>query len=656
MLTRLLAVMLPCGRAEIYLNCRDYERRTVTAPAAPNVGFEQIIASSKDSSADGTPDPAIQPPMTLFRIIAKIFAPIAGLALAACAQPPVKPEAAAPVKPLPKVVAQPPVPAQPPRAAPLPGVELTQALLFRITLAEIALQRGQAHVAVPAFLEVARETRDPRLARRATEVAWSARFLPAALEAATLWLQLEPDSVRARQTVIALLVNQSRLDDALPHLRKWLAAEPGNIGQNFLQLSSLVGGHQDKAGVLRLMRTLAVDHPGVAEVQLAVAQAAWNADDSAGALAASNTALKLRPDWELAALFHARALQRESVERALVFLEEFVKANSGARDARLNYARMLVSAKRFPEARKQFEVLVGEAPNNADIALAVATLSLQAKDYVAAEVQLRRALEINPKDPDTIRLYLGQVSEELKRDEQALRWYSSITHGPQFIPAQARYAGVLARQGRLADARKYLQGLAPGDAQQRLQLTLAEAALLREAKAYQEAFDFLGNALVATPDSPDLLYDYAMSAEKVNRFDVMETNLRRLIALRPTHAHAFNALGYTLADRNERLEEARELILTAHKLAPEDSYIIDSLGWVYYRLGENERALGYLQRAHVARPDAEIAAHLGEVLWVLGRQAEAQKVWSEALRGQPKNEVLERTVQRFAPALLQNPQ
>lgn len=591
--------------------------------------------------------------MKLFRIVALS----ASLVLVACAQTPVQPETAAvPAKPLPKVVAQTPAPAPVPRVAPLPNVELSEAILFKLTLAEIALQRGQPHVAVPAFLEVARETRDPRVARRATEVAWSARFLPAALDAATLWLQVDPESARARQTVIALLVNQSRLDDALPHLQKWLSAEPDRLGQNFLQLSSLVSGHQDKPAILRMLNKLADAYPALPEASLAVAQAAWNAEDQPAALAAARKALELRPGWELAALFQARALQRESIDQAIVFLEGFIKAYPGARDARLNLARLLVAARRHADARKQFEVLVGEAPNNPEIALAVATLSLQARDYVAAEVQLRRALEINPKDPDMIRLYLGQVNEELKRDDQALKWYSSITQGEQFVAAQARYAGVLAKQGKLAEARKYLQGVPPGDAQQRVQLTLAEAGLLREANAYQEAFEFLGTAVAKTPDAPDLLYDYAMAAEKVGRMDVLETNLRQVIAMRPTHAHAYNALGYSLADRNERLAEARTLIETAHKLAPEDSYILDSLGWVLFRQGEHQQALGYLQRAYEARPDAEIAAHLGEVLWVLGRQAEAQKVWSEALRGQSKNDVLRNTIRRFAPAVLQSAQ
>ena len=580
------------------------------------------------------------------------------LALAACAQPPLQTDATPAVattpaaKPLPKVVTQ--LPAQ--RAPSLPNVELSEAILFKITLAEIAIQRGQPHVAVPAFLEVARETKDPRLARRAAEVAWNARFLPAALEAATLWLQADPESARARQTVIALLVNQSRLDDAVPHLEKWLAGDPEHVGQNFLQISTLVAGHPDKPAIHKLLRTLAEKYPQVPEASLATAQAAWNANDQQAALDAARQALKLRPGWELAALFQAQALQRSSTDEAISFLDGFVKANPNARDARLNYARMLVTARRFPEARKQFEVLLGEAPNNAEITMAVATLSIQAKDYVAAEAQLRRALEIGHKDPDTVRMYLGQVNEELKRDDEALKWYAGVTHGSQFVAAQARYAGVLAKQGKLAEARRHLQAVEAGDAQQRTQLTLAEAGLLRDANAYQEAFDFLGAAVARAPDSPDLLYDHAMAAEKVNRIDVLEANLRKVIAMRPTHAHAYNALGYTLADRNQRLPEARELIETAHKLAPEDPFILDSLGWVLHRLGQNQEALGYLQRSFELRPDGEIAAHLGEVLWLLGRQAEARKLWTDALRDHPKNEVLQSTVKRLAPVVLQSAQ
>lgn len=600
------------------------------------------------------PRPPPNHPMNLTRIPALI----ASLALAACAQPPLQKDAAPAVaatpvaKPLPKVVTQ--LPAQ--RAAPLPNVELSETILFKITLAEIAIQRGQPHVAVPAFLEVARETKDPRLARRAAEVAWNARFLPAALEAATLWLQADPESARARQTVIALLVNQSRLDDAVPHLEKWLAADPEHVGQNFLQISTLVAGHPDKPAIHKLLRTLAARYPQVPEASLATAQAAWNANDQQAALDAAREALKLRPGWELAALFQAQALQRSSPDEAISFLGGFVNANPNARDVRMNYARMLVTARRFPEARKQFEALLGEAPNNAEITMAVATLSMQAKDYVAAEAQLRRALEIGHKDPDTVRMYLGQVNEELKRDDEALKWYAGVTHGAQFVAAQARYAGVLAKQGKLAEARHHLQAVEAGDAQQRTQLTLAEAGLLRDANAYQEAFDFLGAAVARSPDSPDLLYDHAMAAEKVNRIDVLETNLRKVIAMRPTHAHAYNALGYTLADRNQRLPEARELIETAHKLAPEDPFILDSLGWVLHRLGRNQEALGYLQRSFELRPDGEIAAHLGEVLWLLGRQAEARKVWTDALRDHPKNEVLQSTVKRLAPVVLQSAQ
>ena len=206
---------------------------------------------------------------------------------------------------------------------------------------------------------------------------------------------------------------------------------------------------------------------------------------------------------------------------------------------------------------------------------------------------------------------------------------------------------MLSKQGRLADARKHLHQVTPRSNQQRIQLTQAEAQILREASAYQEAFDVLSRALEKMPDYPDLLYDHAMAAEKVNRLDVLEQNLRKLITMRPDHAHAHNALGYTFADRNERLDEARQLIETALRLAPEDPFIMDSMGWVLYRQGHIPEALGYLKRAHALRPDPEIAAHLGEVLWMSGQRDEARALLSEVLKTHPKNEVLQNTINRF---------
>ncbi len=516
-------------------------------------------------------------------------------------------------------------------------------------LAEVAVQRGQPHVAVPAYLELARETRDPRIAQRATELAWNARFVSAALEAAGIWLQADPDSTQARQVIAGLLVNQAQLAEAQPHLEKWLAADRGNVGQSFLQLNALLARHKDKPAVLKLMQALAQPYPDVPEARLSVAQAAWNANEQQVALDEANAALKLRPDWELAALFVAQVLQRRSDDEAMRYLDEYLKSHPKARDVRLNYARLLVNAKNYAEARKQFEALVGEYPQNADVGMAVALLAMQANDYEAAETQLKRVLELNYKDPDMARFYLGQVNEERKRFDEALKWYSSVSQGEQYISAQARYAGILAKQGRLPEARKHLQQASANNNQQRAQLTQAEAQLLREANAYQEAFELLGQALEQLPNYPDLLYDHAMAAEKINRLDVLEGNLRKLIQIRPDHAHAYNALGYTLADRSQRIEEAYGLIETALKLAPEDPFIMDSMGWVLYRMGRNQEGLDYLQRAFALRPDPEIAAHLGELLWVVGRQEQAKKVWAEALKDHPNNEVLQNTVKRFLP-------
>jgi tetratricopeptide (TPR) repeat protein len=582
--------------------------------------------------------------MKCFRIAALALT----LAATGCAQLSEQP---APAPQAPPAAAAPKPAAVPDRPS-LPQIELTEELMFKMMVAEVAVQRGHPHVAVPAYLELARETGDPRIAQRATELAWNARFTEAALEAATLWLKAEPTSTRARQVLASLLVNQKKLEAARSHFEQWLASDSDNVGQNFLQLSNLLSRHPDRKAVLELLRGLVEAHRKVPEARLTLAQAAWNAGEAELAAAESAAALELKPGWELAALFSAQALQRRSNEEALAFLRDYLKSWPDGKDARLTYARLLVTTKRYPEARRQFEVLLKQHPENADVTMAVALLAMQAEDYAGAEGHLKRALEMGYAEPDVARLYLGQAAEGRERYDEALQWYSRVQPGEHYISAQTRYAGVLAKQGRLADARRHLQQVEVSTAQQRIQLAQAEAQLLRDANEHREAYEFLGRLLQKMPDHPDLLYDHAMAAEKVERIDVLEKNLRRLIQLRPDHAHAYNALGYTFADRSERLPEAFSLIEQALELAPDDPFIMDSMGWVLYRMGRGEEGLDYLRRAYLLRPDAEIGAHLGEVLWVLGRQDEARKVWADALKAHGSNEVLRNTIKRFAPVIL----
>ena len=558
------------------------------------------------------------------------------------------PPATMPAEPrAPRVIVRPQVwPSGKPRALP-PG-ELTQQLLFKLLVGEIAQQRGQTAVAVQAYLEVARETKDPRIAQRATEIAWGARMTSAALEAAGLWLQAEPESPQARQVLAALLVNQPKIAEAQPHLEKWLASDPSAAGQTFLQIGALAVRNPDRAAALQLVQRLARPYPQLPEAHFAVAQVAAAANDDAVALAASREALRLKPDWEQAALLHAQVLQKKSPAEATAFLKDFLAKNPQAKDARLIYARQLVAEKQFEPARKEFQSLLAEFPNNPDVAMAVALLSLQLQDFDAAESQLKQALDNNYKDPDAIRFNLGQIAEDRKRFDDALKWYTLVSAGEQFIPARARYAGVLVKQGKLAEARKYLQETGAAYPQNRVQLVQVEAQLLRDAGDYRAAYDVLGEALAKAPNSIDLLYDHAMAAEKIDRLDVMEANIRKLIQLKPDHAHAYNAFGYSLADRNIRLDEARTLLDQALKLAPDDPFIIDSMGWVLFRQGDLDGARKQLERAYQLRPDGEIAAHLGEVLWAQGQHDAARKLWADALKKEPSHEALQSTIKRLA--------
>jgi len=529
----------------------------------------------------------------------------------------------------------------------LPNGVLDSDLLYKFLLAEIAGQRGNYQVAAQAYLEMAKATRDPRIARRATEVALYGRYTDIALEAAKLWLATEKDSTAARQTLAALFVSSNDLQAAKPLLQQMLAADGDNIAQSLAQLHPLLAKHADKSAVLVLVKELTKPYAERPEAHLAVAEASLAVNKYDAALAEIREAMRLRPDWETGALFQAQLLNRESHVKALDYLKSFLASYPKAQEARLGYARQLINDKKYPEARGEFQRLLDDNPNNGDIAVTVALLSVQMNDLDAAEVQLKRVLELDYKDPDAVRFHLGQINEERKRYDEAAKWYLSVEEGEQYVQAHAHYAFILARQDKLAQAREHLQKLEPQNDAQRVQILQSEAQLMREAKDYQESFSILRKALDVQPDQPELLYDAALAAEKIDRIDVVETNLRRLIVLKPDHAQAYNALGYTLADRTDRLTEARGYIEKALKLSPEDPFILDSMGWVEYRLGHFAQGLQYLERAFQQRPDPEIAAHLGEVMWAKGDKPGAEKVWRDALRDNPENDELQKVIKKF---------
>jgi tetratricopeptide (TPR) repeat protein len=536
------------------------------------------------------------------------------------------------------------------RSPALPKIDLTGALLFQYLVSEIAGQRGDTGLATEGLLDLAKTTRDPRLARRAAEVALQSRREAQALEAATLWHQTDPDETQARQAVAAILLNSGRLQEAKPHLEKLLAGEGDRVGGALLHLNQMLSRQQDKPATLALVQELAAPYLNRAEAHFAVAYAAWSAGKDELALREVREARRLRANWEAAALFQGQLLQRASIPETLAFYRNLLGDYPKMQDVRLAYARLLVSDRQYVEARAQFEKLLGELPGNPEVSVAVGLLAMQLKDYDAAEKYLKQALDSQYRDEATVRMYLGQLFDERGRYAEAADWYGSVGRGEQHVPAQIRQAAMLAKQSKLPEARRHLGQIPVQNNQQRVQVIVAEAQMLRDAKAYGEAFELLGKALEKLPNYPDLLYDHAMAAEKLGKIDVLEQDLRKLIQVKPDYAHAYNALGYTLADRAERLDEARQLIEKALELAPDDFFAMDSLGWVYYRMGQFEKAEDTLRRAYTGHHDAEIAAHLGEVLWARGKREEAEKTWRAALKENPGHEALLNVIKKFVPA------
>ena len=543
-----------------------------------------------------------------------------------------------------------------PDSAPADSAELSAEIMYKILVGDIALQRGEPALAARAYFEAAREAQDATLARRATEIALFARQRAMAVDAAQLWQQLDPSSDRARQ-MVTMLGQPGASGDLKGDLERLLAdaaASGKTLGDAFLQLNRALSAQPDKVAVYQLVTDLAKPYPGVPEAQLAVAVAGYNTGLTDIEIVAASTravdrALELRPGWERGVLVKADILAKGSSASAIDYLKAFLVEVPSSRAAASALAQLYIEQERYPDARAVFQRQLDAEPSDRELEYAVAALSLQMRDYGNAERLFDELKKVGFGEPGAVAFYLGEIAEETHRYDEAIARYREVTVGDRAWLAKLRIASVMGKQGHVASARQYLNTLEPDGRDQEIELKQAEAQLLEDAGDYKGAYAVLNEALADEPDSADLLYDAAMVAEKLDRLDEVEARLKRVIELKPDNAQALNALGYTLVDRTPRAVEGLKLIEQAHALAPSDPFILDSMGWAHFRLGNLSESEKFLRRALAERPDPEIAAHLGEVLWAKGERANAQQVWQSQLKETPDNPVLLDTVHRLAP-------
>lgn len=529
----------------------------------------------------------------------------------------------------------------------LPQIELTDELLYEYLLTEIAAQRGYNDLAAQGAADLTDKTGDPRLARRAAQLAFESGDMTQSLHALRMWQKIEPGNQVVRRMLASVLLRGGKYDEAKTELAAMLAAEPKQRAQGLLQTYQLLAAFPDKEVALRLMQELATPYQDLAEAHWSVAQLARAAAQPLLALQEIREARRLRPDWDAAVSFEAQLIMPDKPEDGLTLLRKYISQHPDAIDIRLQYARALLEQKQHEPAREAFRELSRVRPDNAEFALAIALVSLQLNDLQSAERELRALLDKGGQTNDTVQFYLGQLYEAKPDPKSALVQYRAVTSGDYVFPARLRIAYLLSQSGDLEGAREVLQQTDAQDNQQRVQLLVIEAQLLREAKRNDEALQVLEKGLKKLPNHPDLLYEAAMQADRTGQFARSEQWLRQLIRIQPEHAHAYNALGYSLLERNERIPEALQLVERALQLAPEDAAIMDSVGWGYYRSGRLEESIAMLRRALAANPDPEIAAHLGEVLWVHGDKDEARKIWQESLKAHPDHAILKAVIRKF---------
>lgn len=530
----------------------------------------------------------------------------------------------------------------------LPPAELNSRLLYQLLVGEVAAQRGALGTSAHAYLQAAAASHDPRLAQRATQIAVFARDYPAALKAARLWVREAPDDLDAVQSLAALLIHEGQTEEARRELERLLQLTPDGSARGFMLVANILAREPDKHRALQLMQQLVKPRSQDPNAVFAYANLAYLVGEYDLALQQLNGLLKSHPGLPRALVLKANVLRRmKRTDEAIATYRQAVENAPKDASLRLGYARILVDEGRLDEARKQFHILGQQLPDNGDVIYAEGLLALQAQDVDAAEQFFKRLIKLDQHSGEAA-YALGQIAESRKQPEQALKWYGQVGEDSNnYMDAVIRSAVLISHRQGTDQALAYLHQVEPQSADQALRLQLVEGEILRDAQRYKEAMSLYSAALHEFPNNIELLYARAMTADKLNRLDLLERDLHTILKQDPDNIQALNALGYTLADRTKRYKEAYDYVKRAYKQRPDDPAIIDSMGWALYHLGRLDEAEKYLREALAKQFDDEIAAHLGEVLWQAGKHDEARKVWGGALKKVPDSKSLKDVMQRF---------
>jgi predicted Zn-dependent protease len=538
-------------------------------------------------------------------------------------------------------------------------------LFYQLLLGELNARGGEPGTGFSLMLDAARKTNDAQLYERAVDIAIQSRSGEAALQACRAWAQAQPKSVAANERLFQVLVALNRLPESADPLRAIVANTPAiQRGEKIARSLATYSRVSDKKLAASTAEQALSDYLAPSSnASPSVAAPAWSAigrlrlaaADVSGALDAARKAQAANPSDESPALL-ALEIMDPKQPQAEAIIKRYLDTAKARPEVRMSFARALLELQRYADAGQQVQIVTQNHPETAEAWLVQGTLQLQDNQLSAADTSLKRYVDLaqaRPASEERQRglaqayLALAQVAEKRKDFALAESWIAKIDSAQALVGAQNRRASILAKQGKLDEARKLIQSLPERNEEDKRTKLISEVQLLRDNQKHQAAYDLLAEAVAAAPQDPTLLYDQAMMAEKLDRLGEMEKLLRQLIAAKPDYHQAYNALGYSFAERNIRLPEAKQLIQKALQYAPGDPFITDSLGWAEFRMGNKTEAIKILQTAYQNKPDPEIAAHLGEVYWANGQRDKAIAIWKEGMLLNSENDTLLQTLKRL---------